>query len=54
MSAIIGEGKEQFKSFIQERLLYQEKSLYSGIHENNFASMASKAKAMFIKNCVWI
>ena len=36
MSAMIEEGKKQFKSFINERLLYQKVSLCSGIHKNNF------------------
>ena len=36
MSATIEEGEKQFKSFINERLLYQKVSLCSGIHENNF------------------
>ena len=36
MSAMIKEGEKQFKSFIHDRLLYQKKSLCSGIHKNNF------------------
>ena len=36
MSAMIEEGGKQFRSFIQERLLYQNVSLCSGMHKNNF------------------
>ena len=36
MSARIEEGEKQFKSFINERLLYQKVSLCSRIHKNNF------------------
>ena len=36
MSAMIKEDEKQFKSFINERLLYQKMSLSSGIHKNNF------------------
>ena len=35
MSEMI-EGEKQFKSFMQERLLYQQVSSCSGIHKNNF------------------
>ena len=36
MSAMIEEGEKQFKSFINERHLYQKVSLCTGIHKNNF------------------
>ena len=36
MSAIIEDGETQFRSFIQDRLLYQKVSICSPIHKNNF------------------
>ena len=38
ISGIIEEGEKQFKSFINERLLYQKVSLCPGIRKNNFDS----------------
>ena len=36
MSAIIQDGEKQFRSFIQNRLLYQKVSVCSPIHKKNF------------------